>query len=97
MKVVYTPKAKADLDGIIDHFRPLNPHALAKIHAEIIGAISVIAQFPHAGRAQKPKAVRKLVVRKYNYLIYYGYDEAEQQVSILSVRHSARQRSYSDR
>jgi toxin ParE1/3/4 len=97
MKIVYTPKAQADLDGIVDYYKPLNPYALAKIYAEVAGAIALIAQFPRAGRQQKPKKVRKVVVRKYKYLIYYTCDEDERQISILTIRHSARRRPYSDR
>jgi len=57
-------QAQADLDGIVDYYKPLNPYALAKIYAEVTGDIALIAQFPRAGRQQKPKKVRKVVVRK---------------------------------
>jgi toxin ParE1/3/4 len=96
MKIVYTPKAQADLDGIVDYYKLLNPDALANIHVEIMGAIALIAQFPRAGRQQKPKKVRKVVVRKYKYLIYYTWDEDERRISILTIRHGARRRRYSD-
>lgn len=96
MKILYTPKAQAGLDGIVEHFKLLNPYALTNIHSEIINTIALICQFPRAGRMQKPKAVRKIAVRKYKYLIYYTYDETQQQISILSIRHGARRRPYSD-
>ena len=41
------------------------------------------------------EAVRKVMTRKYLYLIYYSCDANE--IVILTIRHSARERSYQDR
>jgi toxin ParE1/3/4 len=40
--------------------------------------------------------VRKLVTRKYAYLIYYTVDEAADEIVVLNVRHPARERDYED-
>jgi plasmid stabilization system protein ParE len=52
--------------------------------------------FPQVGRAQAVKGVRKLVARKYPYLVYYRVDEAAKEVIILTIQHAARQREYED-
>jgi len=40
--------------------------------------------------------VRKLVTRKYTYLVYYTVDEAAQEIVILNVKHPAQGREHSD-
>jgi toxin ParE1/3/4 len=40
--------------------------------------------------------VRKLVTRKYAYLIYYTVDEAAEEIVILNVKHPAQEREHSD-
>jgi toxin ParE1/3/4 len=40
--------------------------------------------------------VRKLVVRRYPYLIYYIVDQAAVEVRILTIQHAARERDFSD-
>jgi len=52
--------------------------------------------FPEAGRRQGLPSVRKLVTRKYSYLIYYSFDQAKDEIVILTIQHSAREREYED-
>ena len=40
--------------------------------------------------------MRKLVTRKYPYLVYYTVDEAAEEVIILTIQHPAREREYED-
>ena len=53
--------------------------------------------FPSVGRLQETKGVRKLVTRKYGYLIYYTVNAATEEVVVLSVAHKAREREHRDR
>jgi plasmid stabilization system protein ParE len=52
--------------------------------------------FPLVGRKQKTEGVRKLVTRKYAYLVYYTVDDAAKEIIILNVRHPARRREHED-
>lgn len=52
--------------------------------------------FPHVGRPQRTEGVRKLVTRRYAYLIYYLVDEAADELVILNVKHPAREREYEE-
>jgi len=52
--------------------------------------------FPQIGRRQRVAGVRKLVTRRYPYLVYYVADEAVQEIVILSIQHPARERTHSD-
>ncbi|MEX0591246.1 MAG: hypothetical protein WD207_09170 [Xanthobacteraceae bacterium] len=42
------------------------------------------------------KGVRKLVTRKYPYLVYYTADEAAEEAVVLTIQHPAREREYTD-
>jgi len=50
--------------------------------------------FPHIGRPQDVEGVRKLVTRKYSYLVYYTFDEKADEIIIVTVQHSARDREF---
>jgi plasmid stabilization system protein ParE len=52
--------------------------------------------FPYIGRRQKAEHVRKLVTRKYPYLIYYTVDADAEEIVILNVKHPAREREHED-
>jgi hypothetical protein len=45
---------------------------------------------------QETDAVRKLVTRRYGYLIYYTVDEAADEIVLLSIQHPAREREHQD-
>jgi hypothetical protein len=40
--------------------------------------------------------VRKLVTRRYPYLVYYSIDDAAEAVVILTIQHPARRRAHED-
>ena len=40
--------------------------------------------------------MRKLVTRRYPYLVYYTIDDEAEEIVILAIRHPARQREHSD-
>ena len=52
--------------------------------------------FPHAGRRQNAEGVRKIVTRKYAYVIYYPVDDAAQDIIVLNVKHPAGKQDYTD-
>jgi plasmid stabilization system protein ParE len=40
--------------------------------------------------------VRRIVTRKYSYLVYYTIDDKADEVVILNIKHPASKREYSD-
>ena len=40
--------------------------------------------------------MRKLLTRRYPYLVYYTLDEAAKAITIITIRHPARERKQSD-
>jgi toxin ParE1/3/4 len=96
MKLRFTPRAAQDIAAIADYIHARNPGAARRVRAAILQSLQNLVLFPHVGRAQAVEGVRKLVTRKYPYLVYYRVDEAAEEIVILTVQHPAREREYED-
>jgi plasmid stabilization system protein ParE len=96
MKLRFTSRATANLLEIADYLHARNPAAAKRVRAAIYESLQNLILFPQLGRRQKTDGVRKLVTRKYAYLVYYTINEADDEIIILSVRHPARRRQHED-
>ncbi|NVO14170.1 MAG: type II toxin-antitoxin system RelE/ParE family toxin [Rhodoplanes sp.] len=96
MKLRYTPEAVADLISIADDIRAYNPAAALRVRAAILDSIQNLVLFPRVGRRQSAKGVRKIIARKYPYLVYYTVDEAADEAVILNIKHPAQRREHQD-
>ena len=96
MRLRLTPRAVADLGEIADYLLERNPAAAAKVRDAILDALNILTLFPEAGRRQSVDGVRKLVTRKYRYLVYYLIDSENDELVVVAIRHAARRRSYAD-
>jgi toxin ParE1/3/4 len=96
VKLRFAPRAAQDLAGIADYIRTHNPAAAQRVRAAILQSLQNLVLFPQVGRAQTVKGVRKLVTRKYPYLVYYTVDEAAEEIIILTIQHPAREREHED-
>ena len=96
MKLRFTPRAAQDIAAIADYIRARNPGAAQRVRAAILHSLQNLVSFQHVGRAQAVAGVRKLVTRKYPYLVYYTVDEAAEEIVILTIQHPAREREHED-
>ena len=96
MKLRFTPRATEDLAGIADYIRQHSPGGALRVRAAILQSLGNLASFPGIGRRQTTPGVRKLVSRRYPYLVYYTVDEEADEVVILTIRHPARDRDFED-
>ncbi len=96
MKVRLTGRALRDLVGIADYIKRQSPAAALRVRASILKSLETLALFPRSGRRQNTAGVRKLVTRKYSYLVYYVVDDANGEVWILTIQHPARSREFGD-
>lgn len=94
MRIRFTRQAVGDLERIAAYLTAHNPRAAKRVRTAILASIAVLRRFPAAGRAQTTEGVRKLVARKYRYLIYYRVEDDA--VAILSIQHPAQEREYQD-
>lgn len=97
MKLRFAPRATRDINDIADYIRARNPAAAVRVRDAILDAMQTLVLSPKAGRAQNVEGVRKLVSRKYPYLVYYTVDETAVEIVILTIQHPAREREFSDR
>ena len=94
MKLRLTPQATSDITEIADYLRSRNQYAAERVRSAILDSLQRLVLFPRAGRLQTVPGVRKLVTRKYPYLVYYTMDLEEDEVVILAIRHAARDREH---
>ena len=90
MKLRFTPRAIQDIAAIADHIRAENPAAAQRVRAAIYKSLQDLILFPYIGRRQKAEHVRKLVTRRYPYLVYYTVNSDAEEIVILNVKHPAR-------
>jgi addiction module RelE/StbE family toxin len=90
MNLRFTPQATEDLSEIADYIRAENPAAANRVRTAILESLQVLTSFPRMGRRQNVEEVRKLVTRRFGYLVYYQVDEATSEVVVLAIRHPAR-------
>ena len=96
MKLKFTPRATQDLIAIADYVREHSPQASLRVRAAILESLQNLVRFPRLGRQQEVEGVRKLVTRRYPYLVYYTLDEEAEEIIILAIQHPAREREHSD-
>ena len=66
------------------------------VRSAILQSFEDLTLFPAIGRLQNVEGVRKLVTRKYRYVVYYMIDEGAEEIVILTIKHPARRREYQD-
>ncbi len=96
MKLRFTQRAVENLNEVSDYLYERNPAAADHVRADIYTGLQNLLLFPAAGRLQDVAGVRKLVTRKYAYLIYYTVDGPAEEVVILNVKHPAQARDFED-
>ena len=96
MKLWFTPRAAQDLADIATYVREHNPQAALRVRAAILESLQNLVLFPHIGRQQTIERVRKLVTRRYPYLVYYTTDDDAEEIVILAIQNPARERENSD-
>lgn len=105
MKARYAPRAVTDLGEIADFIRQFNPAVIAErcfastpanVRAEIQRMVETLERFPYSGPRTRLEEVRRIVVRRYPYIIYYIVDAARREVVILTIRHGVRVQPFED-
>jgi len=96
VKLQFTPRATRDLAEIAESLSTHNPAAALAVRDAILRSLQNLSLFPAIGRLQKVEGVRKLVTRRYRYLVYYTIDEEAGEIVILTIQHPARSREYRD-
>ena len=94
--LVYSAQAFADLDRLADFLLEAEPDAAPVTVALISEAVQVLANHPLIGRPAEDGMRELLVSRgRSGYVALYSYEEVEDTVLILSIRHQ-REAGYPD-
>jgi toxin ParE1/3/4 len=96
MRLRFTPQAIQDITEIAGYVRKRNAPAAERVRTAILESLDHLTRFPTFGRCQDLPGARKLVIRRYPYLVYYSVDESRGEIAVLAIRHPARQRESDD-
>jgi plasmid stabilization system protein ParE len=96
MKVRFSPRAKRDLADIAGYIRSHRPSAGPRVRDTILASLEILRLHPEVGRRQNRPNVRKLVVNRYPYIIYYTPDSESAEIVVLAIQHTAQDRMFDD-
>ena len=96
MTINYTPRSKADLDGVAEYYNTIDPQIFPRMLNEILAVLARIERHPWSGKPQHVKAVRKVVAKKFEHVIYYRYRVRTKSVEVLRVVHGRQKRPFAD-
>jgi toxin ParE1/3/4 len=77
MRERYTPRARNDLQSILQYIDERNPQGARNVKRAIRKTINLIAEFPEVGRRAGEQGTRVLPAGRYPYLIYWSIEAGE--------------------
>jgi toxin ParE1/3/4 len=87
--VILSPEAEAELAAILDFIAERNPMAAGAVSARFDELFRGLAIAPKSGTlSRRDKRIRRRVLE--SYIVYYAFDEANDDVRIVAVIHGAR-------
>jgi toxin ParE1/3/4 len=88
VRLRYTLPALADLSAILDYIAAHSPRGARQVQARIKVLTDLLLLHPHIGRRTSDRAIRRMPMTPYPYLLFYEATETE--IIIHAVRHAAR-------
>ena len=88
MNLQLSSRAERDIEDIRSYLIARSPQGADRVRGSIAGALDLLEQFPHSGRATSMTGIRMLPVVRHPYLIYYTLIADE--IVIVHVRHASR-------
>jgi len=87
-ELIYSGQALTDLDRLTDFLLEADPASAPETTSLILEAVEVLANHPLIGRPAE-QGLRELLISrgKSGYVALYSYEEAEDVVLILTIRH----------
>jgi len=94
VKARYTPRAVSDLIEIADYIHKYSSASALKVKDEIQRTIGMLERFPYSGSRTSVEPVRKVVVRRYPYIVYHIVDAERREIVIVTIQHGARNQPF---
>ncbi|KRA80682.1 type II toxin-antitoxin system RelE/ParE family toxin [Altererythrobacter sp. Root672] len=83
MQIRYRRSALADLNAIEAFYLEQAPHAIHHVLADIRAAIGILAHFPRVGKRIGQRGLRRILTRRYRYMIAYRAERNE--IEIIGI------------
>lgn len=93
MRIVLHPEAEREFTEAAHYYETQRPGLGAEFITEMDAAIIDLRQFPHRWRVIE-NDVRRGLLRRFPYAIYYWEKLADEELEILSISHSKRHPLY---
>ena len=88
MKVRYTPRARSDLQSILQYIDERSPLGARNVKRATRKTIELIGEYPEGGRRAGEQEIRVLPAGRYPYPIYWSVEAGE--ACIVHIRHARR-------
>jgi toxin ParE1/3/4 len=85
----YTPKALAELAGILAYIAERSSQGARNVQARIQAITALLLQYPLSGQLTSESGLRRIATPPYPYLVFY--EATTEEVIIIGVRHAARE------
>jgi plasmid stabilization system protein ParE len=95
-RVLLAARVEDQIREAEEWWRQARPSAPHRFREELVAVLERLATMPHTGAPYRPfgrLAIRRLLLRRSRYHVYYSIDEAAGAVLVRAVWHSARGRS----
>jgi len=89
VKVIWTPRAAIDLDGMIDYIAMDSPDSAIRVASKIYNQVMDLSSMPSIGRIGALPGTRELLFNPWPYIAVYRITSGT--VRVLRIRHAAQQ------
>ena len=91
LELTFAREFKEDVEAQVEWLEDEHPTWIPKLELGLVEAFELLADFPRAGVATPTPPIRKLVLHRLPFVIWYAFDDARGPVHLLRLFH-ARQR-----
>lgn len=90
MNVIWSPRARRNLDEIFTYILDENPSAAVRVIEAIESRVADLARYPDLGRPGSVANTRELVITSTPYVVAYRLRDRPRRIEIIAVIHGAR-------
>jgi plasmid stabilization system protein ParE len=94
VELVFAREFKEDVDAQVDWLQNEHPTWIPKLERGLVEAFELLVSFPRAGAVMAAGPIRKLLLHKLPFVIWYAFDEAEgPRAELLRLFHTRQRRA----
>lgn len=93
VELVIAHEFKQDVEAQLDWLRSAHPSWIPKLERGLVEAFELLRAFPAAGAATLTPPIRKLVLHKLPFVIWYAFDDDWARLDLLRLFHARQRRA----